>query len=45
MKGFKVNMERLGEYCKIMRLRSGYKLRELERMENEDKKGGDSYGM
>lgn len=31
MKGFKVNMERLGEYCKIMRLRSGYKLRELEK--------------
>lgn len=37
MKGFKVNMERLGEYCKIMRLRSGYKLRELEKRFNISK--------
>ena len=37
MKGFKVNMKRLGEYCKIMRLRSGYKLRELEKRFNISK--------
>lgn len=37
MKGFKVNMKHLGEYCKIMRLRSGYKLRELEKRFNISK--------
>lgn len=37
MKGLKVNMERLGEYCKIMRMRSGYKLRELEKRFNVSK--------
>lgn len=31
MIGFKVNMELVGKYCQIMRRRSGFRLRDLEK--------------
>lgn len=31
MKGFKVNMKRLGKYCQIMRIRNGFRLRDMEK--------------